>query len=140
MQSTEQLTDLIRNKHRVLVQLREIGRRQIDLVAGGEIASLLTLLGGKQQLIAGLQALETHLKPYYAQNPDTRAWRSAEERAECAKLVSECNAILEEIVSLEKLSAEKMNARKTEVAEQLQQAHGATHVRNAYQAQRRAHA
>ena len=101
---------------------------------------MLTLLGGKQQLIAGLQAIEAHLKPFYAQNPDTRAWRSPDERAQCAQMANECNAILEEIVSLEKLSAEKMNARKAEVAEQLQQVHGAAHVRNAYQAQRRAHA
>jgi hypothetical protein len=45
--------------------------------------------------------------------------------------------LLEEIVALEKMGAEKMNVRKSEVAEQLQQAHAAAHVRNAYQAQQR---
>lgn len=140
MQSTELLAELIRKKHQVLMQLREIGRRQTDLVTGGEIAALLTLLGGKQQLIAGLQALEAQLKPYYAQNPDTRTWRSPADRALCAQLANECNVLLEEVVSLEKSSAEKMNVRKSEVAEQLNQAHAASHVRSAYQAQRRAHA
>jgi hypothetical protein len=137
MHSTEQLAELIRTKHQVLMRLRDIGRRQADLVASGEIAALLTLLGGKQKLIAGLQELESRLKPFYAENPDARVWHSPADRAQCAQLANECNTLLEEIVALEKLGAEKMNARKSEVAEQLQQAHAAAHVRNAYQAQQR---
>ena len=136
MQATEQLAELIRTKHQVLVQLRDIGRRQTDLVSGGEIAALLTLLASKQTLIAGLQDLERALKPHYAQNPDTRVWRTPSDRAQCAQLADQCNSLLEEIVSLEKLGAEQMDARKNEVAEQLQQVHAAAHVRNAYQSQR----
>jgi len=137
MPATEQLAELICRKHQVLMQLRDIGRRQADLVSGGEIAALLKLLAGKQQLIAALQELERELNPYYAQNSDTRAWRSPADRARCAQLADECNALLEEIVRLEKQGAEQMDARRNEVAEQLQQAHAASHVRNAYQAQRR---
>jgi len=137
MHITEQLAELIHRKHQVLTQLRDIGRRQADLVSGGEIAALLKLLAGKQQLIAGLQALERELKPYYVQNPETRVWRSPVDRARCAQMADECNAMLEEIVSLEKQGAERMDVRRIDVAEQLQQAHAANHVRNAYQAQRR---
>lgn len=137
MQTTEKLADLIRKKHQILVQLHEIGRRQADLVGRGEITSLLKLLAGKQQLITALQALECELKPYYAENPDVRVWRSTADRVQCAQLASECNALLAEIVAVEKRGAEQMDARKNEVAEQLQQVHSATHVRNAYQAQRR---
>lgn len=137
MQSTDQLADLIRKKHQVLMRLRDIGRRQADLVSSGEIAALLKLLAGKQHLIAALQELERELKPYYAQNPEARVWRSPAERAQCAKLANECNALLEEIVSLEKHGAEQMDARKNEVAAQLSEAHAAAHVRSAYQAQRR---
>jgi flagellar biosynthesis/type III secretory pathway chaperone len=140
MSSTEQLAELIGRKHQVLVQLRDIGRRQADLVSGGDIAALLKLLAGKQHLIAGLQELERLLKPYYAQHPDSRVWRTPADRADCAELANECNTLLEEIVELEKRGAEQMNARKNEVAEQLQQVHASAHVRSAYQAQRRAHA
>lgn len=140
MQATEQLAELIRKKHEVLLQLRDLGHRQTDLVKSGEIAALLKLLAGKQQLIANLQQLERTLKPYYGQNPDARVWSSPANRAQCAQLVAECNAMLEEIVNLEKQGAEQMTARKNEVAEQLQQVHAAAHVRNAYQAQRRSHA
>jgi len=135
--STDQLAELIRRKHQILVRLRDVGRQQADLVGGGEIGALLKLLAGKQQLIVGLQDVERLLKPYYAENPEARVWRTPVERTECARLVTECNALLEEVVQLEKRGAEQMDARKNEVAEQLQQAHAAAHVRNAYQAQRR---
>jgi hypothetical protein len=137
MQPTEKLIELIREKHDVLLQLRDMGRRQSDLVKSGEITELLKLLGTKQHLILGLQEFERELKPYYAENPESRVWRSPGERAECAKLAAECNSLLEEVVALERTGAEQMNARKSEVAEQLHHAHAAVHVRNAYSAQRR---
>jgi hypothetical protein len=138
MPSTEQLAELIAKKHEVLSQLRSVGLRQADLVGSGEIAALLKLLAAKQNLITALQELERELKPYYAGDPDKRAWRSPKERARCAQQANECNALLEEIVRLEKLGAEKMNERRDNVAEQLQQVHAAAHVRSAYQAQQRA--
>ena len=122
----------------MLVQLRAIGVRQTDLVASGEVAALLKVLSAKQHLITRLQELEHQLKPFYAGDPDKRVWRSPDERARCAKQANDCNVLLEEIVRLEKHGAEKMNERKNEVAQQLNQVHAATHVRSAYQAQQRA--
>ncbi len=121
----------------MLTQLRDIGRRQMELVDGGDIAALLALLGAKQQLIAGLQTLEQELALYYAEDPDRRVWPSPQHRAACARQAAECNALLEEIVSLEKVGAERMTERRNDVAEQLQQAHAATQVRSAYEANRR---
>ena len=138
MQSTEQLAGLIRKKHQVLVQLRDVARRQTNLISGGDIGSLLTLLAAKQQLIVALQKLEHELKPHYAADPERRAWRTAQERVACAEQAAECNELLEEIVRLEKQGAEQMAVRRNEVAEQLQQVHAATHVRGAYEAHRRA--
>src|SRR4051812_48684024 len=105
MQSTEQLAALIAQKHEVLVQLRGVGVRQSDLVASGELAALLKLLAAKQHLITRLQDLEKELKSYYIGDADKRVWRSPEDRARCAKQVTECNALLEEIVRLEKHGA-----------------------------------
>src|SRR5689334_13329296 len=139
-QSTDQLSTLIANKHEVLVQLRSLGARQTCLVDDGDVTSLLKLLAAKQQLIGRLQQLERQLKPYYAVDPEQRVWRSPEARATCAKQANECNAILEEIVRMEKDGAERMTQRKNEVAQQLQRVHAAAHVRSAYQAQQRNHA
>jgi flagellar biosynthesis/type III secretory pathway chaperone len=137
MLMTERLAQLISTKRAILTQLREIGQRQTDLAASGDIGSLLSLLGAKQSLIATLQELETALRPHYAEDPEKRSWRSAQERVACAQHASECNALLEDILRLEKLAAEKMAVRRNEVAEQLQQVHAASQVRNAYEAQRR---
>jgi hypothetical protein len=137
MRSTERLFELIGKKHQVLTQLRDIGRRQMELVTGGDIAALLALLGAKQQLIAGMQTLEQELALYYAEDPDRRVWPSPQHRATCARLAAECNSLLEEIVSMEKVGAERMTERRNEVAEQLQQAHAGTQVRSAYEANRR---
>jgi hypothetical protein len=140
MQTTQRLAELIRTKYQILVQLREIGQRQNEVVAGGDIGTLLKLLSAKQQLISSLQALEHELKPYYGQDPDRRTWRSAEERASCAQQAAECNTLLEDVVRLEKLSAEKLTLRRNEAAEQLQQVHAAARVRSAYEVHCRNHA
>jgi hypothetical protein len=137
MSSTDLLAELIRRKHQVLVQLRDIGRQQAELVTSGDIAALLTLLAAKQQLIATLQTLETDLKPHYEEDPDRRAWMSPSQRANCSRQAADCNALLEEIVQLEKLGAEKMTDRRNDVAAQLQQVHASTQVRTAYEANRR---
>jgi hypothetical protein len=137
MLTTERLSELISSKRRILGQLRDMGQRQIDLAASGDIGSLLSLLGAKQQLISALQDLESALRPHYAEDPEKRQWQSPEHRAACAQQASECNELLEEILGFEKLGAEKMTARRNEVAQQLQQVHAATQVRSAYEAQRR---
>jgi len=136
MQTTQRLAALIGNKRQILVQLRDVGQRQMDLATSGDIASLLKLLTIKQQLIAALQTLEHELTPYYAEDPERRNWPSPQDRTKCAEQAAECNALLEAIVLLEKMGAEKMTARRNEVAEQLQQVHDSAHVRSAYEAQR----
>jgi hypothetical protein len=138
MQTTEQLTKLIEAKHQVLTQLREIGRRQADLITTGDVAALLKLLAVKQQLISTLQSLERELTPHYTQDPEHRLWPSQEDRASCAHMASECNSILDEIVRLEKQGADQMTVRRNDVAEQLKQVHVASQVRSAYEAQRSA--
>jgi hypothetical protein len=136
MRSTLRLVELIAGKHQVLLRLRELGRRQAELVASGDTTSLLKLLAVKQQVISGLQSLERDLVPFYQENPDARTWQSAEQRALCAQQSTECNELLREILNMERVSAERMTVRRNEVAEQLQHVHAAKQVRNAYEAQR----
>lgn len=133
-QNTVRLAELIGKKREVLSQLREVGERQTDLINHGDTASLLKLLAAKQQLISSLQCLERELTPFYAEDPDQRSWASPQDRAQCAAQAAECNALLEEIVQLEKQGAERMTARRNEAAHQLERAHAAAHVRSAYQA------
>jgi len=136
MLSTEKLADLIRQKHQILTQLRDVGHRQMEIVEQGEIASLLKLLAAKQQWIDALQYVERELGPFHAEDPDQRAWPGAEQRAQCAKQAAECNELLSEVVRLEKACEEKMTVRRNEVASRLQHAQAAGHARSAYEANR----
>jgi hypothetical protein len=136
MLSTELLTDLINRKHRILVQMRDVGRRQMEFVAGRDTASLIKLLATKQNLITALQAVERELSPFSAEDPERRRWASAEARAQCAGQAAECNAMLREIVGMEKQGVDQLTSHRNEIADRLQHAHAASDVRNAYQAQR----
>jgi flagellar biosynthesis/type III secretory pathway chaperone len=136
MLSTKTLAELIRRKHNALVELCEIGRRQQRIVDEGETALLLQLLSKKQTMISSLQQVERDMAPFQSEDPDSRVWPSAEERARCAQQAAECNRLLEEIVAMEKQSADRMTARRNEVAAQLQHVYTARQARDAYSANR----
>jgi flagellar biosynthesis/type III secretory pathway chaperone len=136
MLSTKTLAELIRRKHDVLVQLCEVGRRQERIVDEGETTTLLQLLSAKQTMIASLQQVEREMAPYQIEDPDARVWTTAEERARCAQQAAECNQLLEQIVAMEKHSADRMTARRNEVAAQLQHVYAAGQARDAYAANR----
>ena len=80
--TTTRLADLIAKRRRCLEQLLELGKRQADLIAVGNMADLMRLLAAKQQLIAALQSLEKELAPFHDEDPDSRRWSSPEERAD----------------------------------------------------------
>ncbi len=123
-------------KHRILVQLRDVGYRQMELVTIRDTAALIKLLAAKQSLIAALQAVERELAPYSVEEPSRRVWATQEERGRCAQQAAECNSLLREIVELDKQGVDRMTAHRDEIAAQLQQIHTAVDVRNAYRAQR----
>lgn len=134
--STTRLSDLIGRKHDVLVQLRDVGRRQTEIVERGETTSLLELLAAKQKMIVLLQQVERELAPYHAENPADRAWPSPEAREHCARQAGECRGLLAEVVELERASADRLTIRRNEAAAQLRQVYSASRARNAYEAQR----
>jgi len=129
---TDHLAKLIDQKHQALVQLRDLARRQADLIAGEEMAQLLTLLSAKQKLLAQVQAMERSLDPFRQQDPEQRTWQSPELRQQVAQTASRSESILAEIMVIEKQSETEMVDRRDKAANQLQTATNAAHVRNAY--------
>ena len=134
-ESTKTLVDLVAKRHLCLRQMRDLGRKQSEFIAAGDMSSLLRLIAAKNQLIVALQAIEQKLAPFHNQHPESRQWSSEKERGQCAKLVSECNDLLEEVMRLERENEEQMTLRRDEVASQLQAAQAASTARGAYQAQ-----
>jgi flagellar biosynthesis/type III secretory pathway chaperone len=137
MLSTKKLAELVSRKRDVLLQLSDVGQRQRRIVEEGDTGTLLQLLAAKQKLISALQELEREMAPFHSEDPDARVWPTGEDRARCAAEATECNQLLEQVVALEKESADRMTVRKNEVAAQLRHVYAAGQARDAYAANRR---
>lgn len=133
----DKLAELIAHRHACLSQLHKLGLKQCELVSTGEVGGLLRLLSVKNQLIAALQTIEQQLAPFHAQEPDQRIWSSTAAREQCAKQVAECQALLEEIMQMERDNEQKMTERRDRVASQLQAVQSSGIARRAYQAHQR---
>ena len=131
---TDILAQLICAKRECLLQLRELGRRQLDLIEAGEMAALLEVLATKQRSLEQLQRIEKALDPFRDQDPQQRRWRSEEDRRRCAEQLQECETLLGEIVSQEKCSEGELIHRRDVAATRLQGVHLAGQVRGAYTA------
>ncbi len=130
--ATDNLAELIRKKHQLLVQLRAVGCKQEALVEGGNSQQLLQLLAAKQHLINGLQLVERYLRPFHAEDPDSRVWRSHEDRQRCATLADECRTFLAEVVAMERDQERRIQGHRNALAGQLQQAGKAQQAIEAY--------
>ena len=133
--STNLLADLVAKRRKCLAQLRDLGLRQSQMIAGGEMAELLRLVAAKQQLIVALQAIEQQLAPFHEQDPDQRQWNSAETRARCAADAEACRLLIQEVMAMEQAGERQMIERRDAVATQLRTVVSGGKVRDAYQAQ-----
>lgn len=129
---TDNLAELIRKKHQILVQLRDIGLRQQKLVEASATTGLLQLLGAKQHLIGALQMVERNLRPFQSDDPEQRQWRNPSDRAACAERANECQQLLSEVMELERSQEARMVQRRDEVAAQLHRAGAAHQAVDAY--------
>lgn len=122
-------------KHQCLVQLRDLGTKQCQLIVQDDMESLLKLLAVKQQVIVTLQSVEKKLDHYRDELPEDRIWRTPEDRAECAAAAQTCRELLDEVVRMEKTNESKMILKRDETATKLQHAHAANRAREAYAVQ-----
>ncbi len=129
---TDTLSELIRQKRDLLLRLRDMGKRQMEFVAEGEMTQLLDVLAAKQRVLGNLQRVERGLDPFRGQDPETRVWRSTEARAECSELLDECQRLLGETVEQERQSEAALTVRRDEAAVRLHTAHVAGCARGAY--------
>jgi len=134
--STTHLAELIAKRRKCLAQLRELGAKQGELIADGNMTALLRIFSAKQELIAALETLERELRPYHDEDPESREWVSPAARAACAADAEECRRLLAEVMALEQAGERQMTVRRDGVAHELRSLSAARGVREAYQANR----
>lgn len=117
--ATDRLASLIAARRQVLTVLAELARRQLRLIAEGQIGSLLSLLATKQAVIRQLQTLHRELAPFHADDPEARLWRSPQARAECQRQAEECQALLAQVLELEQQAEAALKTQQTATSEAL---------------------
>ncbi len=130
--TTDEFARLLDAKHGVLLRLRELAERQVRIVSGGEVTKLLALLAAKQQQLAELQDLQRQLAPFRAQAPDARRWPSPAARERARETAAGCDAILSEILRLEKQCESELVDRRDAAAACWQGSQHAAQARTAY--------
>lgn len=127
-----QLTSLLAHKLECLSRLRELGREQQELIENRRLTELIQALSLKQRLIDRLNQIESDLRPFHAQHPDARPWRSPEARQQCAKMVELCQLLSQEILRQEEEGQKRLKEQRDDTAAQLRQLHSAWEAREAY--------
>jgi hypothetical protein len=134
--ATEVLAERMEQKLSLLMQLRDLGRRQSVLIDAGDLTQLLKLLSAKQRLLSALHTIERALDPFRSEDPEARIWASSAQRSRCAQAATECERLLRAIVEQERESETQMTLRRDEAAARLNGAHSTAEVRHAYVSQR----
>jgi flagellar biosynthesis/type III secretory pathway chaperone len=129
---TELLAELIAEKHRVLEQLRELARMQPEIIGAGDMSRLMSVLAAKERMLSRLKVVEQRLNPFREQDPESRRWRSPAARSACRDVAERCEALLKEIMVIEKQSETELVARRDQTAARLHAAHDASSARSAY--------
>ena len=129
---TNQLLILVTRRHGLLMQLRDLGRLQLQLVSDENLTDLLKVLAAKQRLLGGLVPLERALDAYRDELPERRQWAAAADRQRCARLVEECRVFLAEIVAAEQQSETLLTQHRDEISRRLNGAHAIQQAQGAY--------
>lgn len=129
---TDILADLVQQKLALMLKLHQLGRKQLELIEANDLTQLLKLLASKQKILTTLQSHERQMDPFRTQDPESRVWRSAEDRDRCAAAAAQCERLREEIVRAEQVSESRLTFRRDEAASRLQGLHQASQARHAY--------
>ena len=129
---TTRLAQLVDCKLQILELLSRLARQQLEMIGAGDMTPLLKLLAAKQSVMDQLQKVERQLDPFREQDPDARVWPSAAEREFCQHKVERCNALVAEMLQLERQGETEMMRRRDVAAAQLAGAHSASEARLAY--------
>ena len=130
--NTDQLLILVTRRHDALVQLRDLGRLQLQLVSEESLTDLLKVLAAKQRLLGDLVPLERALDAYRDDLPERRQWTLAADRQRCAKLIEVSRAMLAEIVANEQQSEALLTQHRDEIGRRLNGAHAIQQAQGAY--------
>lgn len=132
LSDTERLAELIAGKRDVLEQMRDVARRQLELIAQGDLGKIMQALAAKEALLRRLLSFEKLLDPFRQQDPEARIWTSIDARRRCQLAAQRCETLLAELMLLEKQSEHDLRRRRDDTAARLEHVDSAGEARRAY--------
>lgn len=113
------LSELIRQKEQILMDLLPMSIRQLELVRRDEMTLLIRHLNEKQFVLSAFEEIEKQLAPLRDIPPEEREWKNEQERKETADAIRRCATMLEKILENDALSTEELGVRKDELQNQM---------------------
>src|SRR5690606_30539280 len=131
LSDTQRLAELIGQKHDVLELMRDLARRQLELIAQNDMTKMMNVLAAKETALRRLLAIEKQLDPFRDHDPQARLWPDPESRRRCQAVAERCEALLAELMLIEKQSESNLRQRRDETAARLKGAESAGEARRA---------
>jgi len=129
---TKKLQELGDLKLHLLRAARELSIQQVEVMQSDDVATLLTVLSRKSEILDTLKTLQKELDPYRNQEPEDRIWDSPDEQASCRKTFEQIDRLLEELSQMDNLALDQMTQQRDAMASQIAQFATAEAVQNAY--------
>jgi hypothetical protein len=130
--ATDRLAELLCQKLKVLQEILSLSNAQLALVQSDEVDSLMELLAAKQVFLDQMRNLQNRLAPFRGEKPEDRVWHSARRREQVQVVAARCEAILEEVMQIEKECERLLKHRRDTVAADLKAADSAQCACEAY--------
>jgi hypothetical protein len=132
---TDSLSTLVRTKLVLVELLACLAQKQLAVAEHGETTEILRLLSAKQTVLARFGEIQRQLEPFRAQDPESRAWRSAADRLRCRQEAKRCDELLAEAMCVEKQGEAALLRRRDQAASRLAGASAASEAHAAYSRQ-----
>lgn len=133
--STDGLPRLLEQRLVCLQKLLYASERQQHLVSLGNLDAILGHLAQKQLLMDDLLEVERLLDPYRGVTPETREWKSPEERSLCQAMIAEGETLLATILRQDQESESSMKRQHDDLEEQIRKLGRGTTAAVAYSRQ-----
>lgn len=120
------------DRRQCFAELLELSRQQLGLVESDDYTRLLTLLGGKQQIIHRLEALGGRQPRLWDDWREARDGLAPAARGACDQVLAETETLLAQLLEQERVSTETLKARRDETACELRTVAAGSRVNQAY--------
>lgn len=127
-----EILEHLRQRREFCQTLLDLSRRQRRLIADGELAGLLDVIGRKQKILGRLDAAKKSQPQVLADWNNRRDELDAATRGECESLLKAIEAALAELLAEEQNCTDQLTRRRDETRRQLAEISSRRQVHGAY--------